>query len=221
MQCQKTSILSPTNRPRFFFGVAINGVLIAPAPATPFIFEDQNTGEFNWDWVFEPTNNQGAGPDLVGLDCASAHTGPQGYHYHGNMFQWIEENIQPGLTTDSIPPAGPVHVGWAADGFPILYRFGPDSSGTMKLLEPSWQLKYGNRPGDGISAPCGSYNGKYTNDYRYIPCSGDLDECNGVERDITIDVNGVNETFSYFYVITDAFPQISRCFTGTPNQSFR
>ena len=81
-----TSILRDNGRPRLHFGIAMNGVIFAPAPAQPFIFENQNTGEFNWDWVFEPTNNQGSGAELVGLDCASAHTGPQGYNYHGNMF---------------------------------------------------------------------------------------------------------------------------------------
>ena len=65
---------------------------MAPAPATPFIFENTQTGEFNWDWVFEPTNTQGDDRSLVALDCASAHTGPQGYHYHGNMFEYVEQS---------------------------------------------------------------------------------------------------------------------------------
>lgn len=220
LHCTKTSILTTTYRPNYFYGVALNGVLFAPAPAAPFIFTNTNTGEYNWNWVLEPTNNQGMGAGLVGLDCASAHTGPQGYHYHGNMFQYIEEVIQSGLSTTTIPPSSPVQIGWAADGYPILYRFGPDQNGTMALLEPSYKLRYGNRPGNGVSAPCGSYNGKYTNDYRYIDGSGDLDECNGVERNITLTTAQGQETFNYFYVITSEFPQIGRCFSALPDSSF-
>ena len=214
-----TSILSNTGRPQRYFGIALNGVIIAPAPATPFIFENTETGEYNWNWVFEPTNNQGSGTDKVGLDCASAHTGPQGYHYHGNPFQYVE-GIQTGISTTNTPPASPIQIGWAGDGFPILYRFGPDENGNLKELRPSYQLKYGNRLGDGITAPCGSYNGKYSNDYEYIASTGDLDECNGVTRTITLTTAQGSETFSHFYVVTVDFPQIPRCFVGTHDESF-
>ncbi len=215
-----TSVLNiSNNRPSSYFGIGLNGVLIAPAPATPFIYENPNTGEFNWDWVYEPTNNQGAGPSLVGLDCASAHIGGQGYHYHGNMFEWAE-NIQAGLSTTSTPPAGPIQIGWAADGYPIIYRFGPDGVGGLALLQPSYQLKAGDRPGDGVNAPCGPYNGKYTNDFEYIAGLGDLDECNGINRNITLNTPCGLQTFDYFYMVTDDFPQISRCYIGEPNISF-
>ena len=213
-----TSILSNTNRPRYFFGVGLNGVIFAPAPAEPFIFEDVLTGEYNWDWVFEATLNQGNGVDRVALDCATAHLGPQGYHYHGNMFEYAE-TLLPGISDDTSVPTSisEVHIGWAADGFPILYRYGPDGMGGLALLTSSYQVKSGERPGDGISEPCGEYNGKYTRDWEHITGLGDLDECNGIERDVTID----GQTFSYFYVVTDSFPQISRCFSGTPDNTFR
>jgi len=42
-------------------------------------------------------------------------------------------------------------------------------------LLPSYQLKQGLRPGDNITAPCGAYTGKYTNDYEFICGKGDLD----------------------------------------------
>lgn len=217
---QPTSILDPSdNGPQTFFGIAENGVIIAPAPATPFIFENTNTGEYNWNWVFEPTNNQGNMMGLVRLDCASAHTGPQGYHYHGNMFEYAE-NIQPGISTTTNPPAQPLHIGWAADGYPILYRFGPDANGDLSLLQPGYQLKSGDRPGDGVTAPCGPYNGKYTNDYEYVAGVGDLDECNGISQSITVNTACGPSTFDYFYVITDNFPQIGRCHIGTPDASF-
>lgn len=214
-----TSVLSDNGRPARFFGVALNGVKFAPAPASPFIFENTDTGEFNWDWVFEPTNVQGAGMDLVSLDCASAHVGPQGYHYHGNMFEYVD-NIQSGISTTDTPPSEPLHIGWASDGFPIVYRFGPDENGSMKELTSGWQIRQGNRPGDGISAPCGPYNGRYTADYEHIASSGDLDECNGIQRDITLTTSQGTETFSYFYVITSDFPQVSRCLSGTASLDF-
>ncbi len=213
-----TEVVRDNGRPRMHFGIATNGVAFAPAPAMPFIFENPNTGEFNWDWVFEPTNNQGEGQDKVALDCASAHTSASGYHYHGNMFEYVE-TVQPGISSATDSPS-PLHIGWAADGFPILYRFGPDGSGGLSLLQPSYQLKAGDRPGDGITEPCGPYNGKYTKDYEYNADIGDLDECNGIDRSVTISTANGEETFPYFYVITDSFPQVPRCVVGTPAAVF-
>ncbi|MEM6771516.1 MAG: YHYH protein, partial [Bacteroidota bacterium] len=214
-----TTVTTGRGSPARYFGVAINGVPMAPAPAAPFIFENPTTGEFNWDWVFEPTTNQGIGQELVHLDCSSAHVGPQGYHYHGNMFEFVETEF-PGLTTTNMPPADPILVGWASDGFPILYRFGPDGTGGLKELQPGYQIKAGDRPGDGIWGPCGPYNGKYTNDFEFVPGLGDLDECNGIERSVTLTTPQGAETFDYFYVITTAFPQIGRCLKGSPDPSF-
>lgn len=205
--------LTSNGRPQWKFGVATNGVAIDPAPAEPFIFENPNTGEFNYDWVFEPNWNMRA----VGLDCAVAHVQPDGtYHYHGDMSVYADV-LQNGLGSGSTTPSDPVQIGWAADGFPILYKFGPDASGNIKELLPSYQVKSGERSGDGVTEPCGEYNGKYTNDFEYVSGLGDLDECNGVDREITID----GETFSYFYVITSEFPIISRCLVGDPDRSFR
>lgn len=214
-----TSILSPTNRPDINFGVALNGIFFSPSPATPFIFENQITGEYNWDWVYEPTNNIGPGQEWVSLDCASAHTNSRGYHYHGKMYEYID-GIMPGLNTTSTAPNAPVQVGWASDGFPVFYRFGPDANGDLVLLQPSFQLKPGDRSGDGITAPCGPHNGKYVNDYEYIETLGDLDECNGVERTVTIETQNGTETFDYFYMITDSFPQIGRCMVGNVDPTF-
>ena len=213
-----TSVLSDTGHPKRFFGVALNGVILAPAPATPFIFKNTATGEYNWDWVFEPTNNKGDGMSYVALDCSSAHIGPQGYHYHGNMFEYAE-TLQEGLSMGTIPTT-PIQMGWASDGFPILYLYGPDTEGNLKELQPSYQLKSGDRPGDGVSAPCDVYSGKYTNDYEFVMGTGDLDECNGVERNITLTTAQGEETFAYFYVITASFPQVGRCLVGVPDQSF-
>ena len=217
---QVTNLTRANGRPVNFFGIALNGVYMMPAPATPFIFEDVNTGEYNWDWVFEPTTNIGDGRDFVALDCASAHVNPNsGYHYHGNMYEYVEE-LEQGISTLNTPPAEVLQVGWAADGFPILYRFGPDKEGNIKEMFPSFQLKSGLRPGDGISAPCGSYSGKYTNDFGYVAGKGDLDECNGIEASITLTTAQGEENFDYYYVVTQDFPQISRCIKGNFNDSF-
>jgi len=213
-----TGMQRPNGRPARYFGVAMNGVVFVPNPAAPFIFENQNTGEFNWDFIFEPTNNLGPGMGFVTLDCASAHTGPQGYHYHGEMFEYLE-TTNPGITT--APNTGEVlQVGWASDGFPILYKFGPDSEGNIKELQPSFQLLAGLRPGDGITAPCGPYTGKYTNDYEYKCGKGDLDKCNGIAQSITLTTSEGLETFEYFYVVTSQFPQVPRCLVGTPSPDF-
>ncbi len=214
-----TNVVHDNGRPARYFGIAKNGVLFAPAPAAPFIFENQTSGEYNWDWVFEPTNNQGQGQGLVGLDCASAHTGDQGYHYHGNMFSYVENEISGVSTTTSIPTE-PMHIGWAADGFPILYRFGPDEAGVMTELRPSYQLKRGLRTGDGIIEPCGAYTGKYTRDYEYICGKGDLDECNGFYGTLSLATAEGDQAFDYYYVITSSFPQIPRCLMGFVSEDF-
>lgn len=215
-----TSVIDQrTGRPATKFGVALNGVVFAPGPALPFVYSNPLTGEFNWDWVFEPTNNQGPGQNLVSLDCSSAHTSTaQGYHYHGEMFSYLEQE-NPGITS-ATTTTEIMHVGWAADGFPILYKFGPDTNGTIKKLEPSYQLKAGDRPGDGTDVPCGPHNGRYTNDYEYVMGLGDLDECNGMSATITLETANGTETFDYFYVISSTFPQVPRCFVGNVNSSF-
>ena len=211
-----TGILDNNNRPSIEYGIALNGVPIDPAPAEPFIFENTETGEFNWDWVFEPNNNK----EAVGLDCAVAHVQPDGaYHYHGDMAP-LADIESSGVSCGEVTTS-PVQVGWAADGYPIVYRYGPSADGSnIVLLEPSYSLKSGTRPGDGVSAPNGTYDGQYTNDYEFDG-SGDLDECNGIERSITLTTKaGTTETFNYFYVITEDFPIIGRCLSGTPDDDF-
>ena len=213
-----TMLVRDNGRPARHFGVALNGVLFSPAPGTPFIFTNTDTGEFNWDWVFEPTNNQGDQNDQVRLDCATAHTSGAGYHYHGEMFQYLETTQQGITTAPTISEL--LQVGWASDGHPIIYKFGPDATGSIKALQPSYVLKGGERPGDGIVAPCGPYTGKYTFDYEYIEGLGDLDECNGMAANITLETALGTETFDYFYVVTSSFPQISRCLKGQVSINF-
>ncbi|MEL6535669.1 MAG: YHYH protein [Bacteroidota bacterium] len=214
-----TKVTTEEGRPDRYFGVSLNGVILAPTPAQPFIFTNTETGEYNWGWVFEPTNNMGSRQGQVDLDCAAAHIGPQGYHYHGNMLEYAE-TLLPGVSDGSTVPTAPLQMGWASDGFPILYLYAPDASGNLFKPRPSYQVKEGLRPGDGVSAPCGSYNGKYTNDYEYVAGLGDLDACNGIARSITLTTTQGEESFEYFYVITETFPQVPRCMAGTPDESF-
>ncbi len=215
---ETTSIIRENGRPARHLGVALNGVFLSPAPGTPFIYVNKNTGEFNWDWVFEPTINQGDDMGQVRLDCATAHTNNSGYHYHGEMFEHLETD-RPGITTET-SLADPYQVAWASDGFPIVYKFGPDQNGVMRELMPSFQLRSGERPSDGITAPCGPYTGKYTVDYEYVEGLGDLDECNGIVSEITLSTALGEETFGYFYVVTSSFPQIGRCLQGFVSQDF-
>ncbi len=214
-----TSITNDQNRPNYRFGIAKNGVPLDPAPAEPFIFEvnnpgGPNDGEYNWDWVFEPTNNATS----VGLDCAFAHVQPDGtYHYHGNMIEYANELLD-GLGDGTATPSEPIQIGWAADGFPVYYKYAPTTGGSgVEQLSSGYALKSGDRPGDGITEPCGEYNGKYTNDYEWSASNGDLDECNGIDRSVTIGA----ETYEYFYIITEEFPVIPRCLVGTPDNSFK
>lgn len=214
-----TPIVRENGRPARHLGIALNGVYLSPAPGVPFIYTNKNTGEFNWDWVFEPTNNQGDETGQVRLDCATAHTSnAAGYHYHGEMFQHLETD-QPGITSATLLDEV-YQVGWAADGFPIVYRFGPDSDGQIRELSPSYRLKSGERPGDGIVAPCGPYTGKYTVDYEYVSGLGELDECNGIAASITLETALGRETFDYYYVVTSSFPQIGRCLKGISSADF-
>lgn len=133
---EKTNIVRENGRPARHYGVALNGVFMSPAPGTPFIYTDKNTGEFNWDWVFEPTNNQGDGQEQVQLDCATAHTNGSGYHYHGEMYEYLETDNSGITSATSVSES--YQVGWASDGFPIVYKFGPDSEGQIKELTPSF-----------------------------------------------------------------------------------
>ena len=83
-------------------------------------------------------------------------------------------------------------------------------------MQSSYRLKSGSRPGDGSSAPCGEYDGVYSNDFEYVSGLGDLDACNG-----RVGVTPDYPDGTYYYVITNDFPYIPRCFMGTPSNDFR
>lgn len=193
--------------PMYEFGILLNGVHLDPVAAEPWPHTGLQNPDANWEWNLEATTNN------LGLDESNAHVQPTGkYHYHGIPQGYID-NL-------NIDGSKMVLVGWAADGFPIYYKYGyadaNDSNSAVVELNSSYQLKIGARPGDGISAPCDSYNGKYVNDFEYDQDLGRLDEANGR--------SGVTPEFpngTYYYVLTDAFPGIPRYLAGTPSSDFR
>ena len=205
MANSKTYLLN--NGPAYSFGILLNGVEVDPVAAEPWPHTKPVSNSHNWDWNLEATMVD------IGLDCNTAHVQPTGkYHYHGVPKLYLES------ITSNLNEM--LHVGWAADGYPIYYAYGystsNDNSSSIKMLSSSYQLKSGERPGDGNSAPCGSYTGVYSADYEYVESLGDLDECNGRE--------GVTPEFpqgTYYYVITNEFPGVPRCFVGTPSNDFK
>lgn len=137
------------------------------------------------------------GASDFGADEHNAHTQPNGaYHYHGNPMALFDQQGGTG--------ASPV-IGFAADGFPIFGSY-IDAGGTVRKATSSYQLKSGTREG----GPGGAYDGTFVDDWVFVAGSGDLDMCNGMVQD------GV-----YGYVVTDAFPHVMGCFSGTPDASFR
>lgn len=203
---QTTPVLG-MSRIDFQFGVALNGVKLDPEAAFPF--ENTSNGELNYNWMLEATNNT----STTTLDCNQAHLQANGtYHYHGDFSSYADEK---GITGNAM-----VQVGWAADGYPVYYKYAysvaSDANSAIEEMTSSYELKIGEREGDGVSEPCGEYNGRYEQDYKYTEGLGDLDACNGR--------TGVTPEFpngTYYYLITADFPLIPRCFSGTPDNSFR
>jgi hypothetical protein len=178
------------------FGVALDGVPFDPGTAE-YWNHDPDSG-----WWYEAMS----GKINLGLDMNNAHVQPSGaYHYHG---------VPKGLVNAMGQPDHPTLTGYAADGFPIYSMYGysnPKAVSPVKELESSWRLKQGLRP----SGPGGNYDGTFVQDWEYAAGSGDLDECNGR--------TGVTPEYpqgTYYYVLTDSFPFVPRCFKGTPDPSF-
>lgn len=193
--------------PQYSFGILLNGVELDPVAAEPFPHEGPMSSNVNWEWNLEAINVR------IGLDCNNAHVQPTGkYHYHGPPTLYLEE-------LDIVSNKMSL-IGYSADGFPIYYKYAyenaSDNTSAIVAMSSSYQLKSGNRPGDGISAPCDVFNGVYSNDYEFIEGLGILDEANGR--------TGVTPEYpdgTYYYVITEEFPSIPRYFKGTPSNDFK
>ncbi|MCK0179342.1 YHYH protein [Flavobacteriaceae bacterium S0862] len=193
--------------PQYSFGVLLNGVELDPVAAEPFPHEGAMSTNVNWEWNLEALNVR------IGLDCNNAHVQPTGkYHYHGTPILYLQSlNISTSEMT---------LIGYAADGFPIYYKYAfsnaNNSNSEVLAMTSSYQLKSGNRGGDGVTSPCDDYNGVYSNDYEFVDGLGTLDEANGR--------NGVTPEYpagTYYYVITDDFPSIPRYFRGIPSEDFK
>ena len=185
----------------------VNGVLFSGVGIEVYTAESFTgfTGETNRSW----NRNALQSVDDLGLDCNNAHVQPGGqYHYHGLPSAYGSEIEADGSQM--------IKIGYAADGFPFYYLYYEDDSGNIVQAEASYDLRSGDRGGDGISAPSGAYDGEYFQDYEFTEGSGDLDECNG-RFGPTPDV----PAGEYYYVVTADFPSFPLCFSGTPDGSFR
>ena len=194
-------------RPGYVFGVALNGVKFEPT-ANEYFYGQNGS---NYDWTIEALSKE----VFLGDDCNNAHVQPNGeYHYHGSPTGLISN-----LVTEKSAKSM-VLAGWAADGFPIYYAWGHsvanDPNSPIKELKTSYQLRNGERSGDGKTAPDGQYSGLYVRDYIYQENSGDLDQCNGRQ--------GVTPEFpngTYYYMLSNEFPFVGRCLVGTPSNDFK
>ena len=204
----KTGPPTPSNDNFWQFGIATNGVEFHPMGLKPW--ENPDTGEENWEWQAKVTQE-----GETHVDAYGAHVTSQGnYHYHGDIV---------GLASEEDGSRHSLIYGFAADGFPIYYKYGysnpNDPSSSVVELQSSYQLKSGTRAGTGVAGedyPDGTYDGTYIQDYEYIEDLGDLDECNGR--------TGVTPEYpdgTYYYVITSDFPVTPNCFFGTPAEDWK
>ena len=189
------------------FGVSDQGVNYSPFARLYWV--NPTTQEENLDWHVEADFT-------LNMDLNGGHVNNVSrYHYHNIPTDYFNNDLSIDGTSHS-----PL-LGYAADGFPIYYKYlysnPSDSNSNISAYNSSFQLKSGNRPGNGITAPNGAYNGNYVEDYEYIEALSDLDECGGRF--------GVTPEFpegTYYYVLTDNWPFIPRCLKGMyVDNSFR
>ena len=177
--------------------IMLNGVKVDVIAAGCFGVGNGRVGcnDMSTPWRYNPIS-EGSG---FRTDSHNAHTQPSGeYHYHGDPVALFDRNAN--------NQASPV-IGFAADGFPIFGTFF-NNGGTIKKAQSSYKLKAGTRP-TGNGSPGGTYDGTFLDDYEYVPNAGDLDACNGMI------LNGV-----YGYYVTESYPYILGCYSGTPDASF-
>ena len=176
--------------------ILLNGVKVDILAAGCFGVGDGRIGcnDSNTPWRYDPMHPESG----FNVDTHNAHAQSDGtYHYHGSPFA---------LFGDDNSAISPV-IGFAADGFPIFGSYIQDEQ-VIRKAQSSYRLKSGARPsGDG--EPGGNYDGIFRDDYEYVEGLGDLDQCNGMT------VDGV-----YGYYVTDDFPYVLACFSGTPDESF-
>jgi hypothetical protein len=181
------------------FGVSNQGVNYSPFAR--LYFTNPNTAEENLDWHIEADFT-------LNMDLNGGHVNNVSrYHYH---------NIPTDYFTNDLNIDGTSHsplLGYAADGFPIYYKYlysdPNNTNSTISSFSSGFQLKAGTRPGDGVTAPNGTYDGNYVEDYEYVTTNSDLDECGGRFGKTPEFPDG-----TYYYVLTDSWPYIPRCLKG-------
>ena len=191
-------------------GFGLNGIKFEPQTAEVYNDTQWRYEALTFNGRLDDDDNFNFGTSL-GFDCNFAHVQPTGeYHYHGVPTGLMPET--PALTL----------VGWAADGYPILGRYGHavagDPSSELTELTGSYRLRTGERTAVNANdtPPAGTYDGTFVQDWTYESGSGDLDECNG--RAESLEIDGV--TYDYAYYLTYTYPFMPRCVWGTPGNGF-
>jgi arylsulfatase A len=181
------------------FGVSDQGINYSPFARLYWV--NPNTQEENLDWHVEADFT-------LNMDLNGGHVNNVSrYHYHNIPTDYFNNDLNIDGSTHS-----PL-LGYAADGFPIYYKYlysdPNDVNSNVSSFNSSFQLKSGSRPGDGITAPNGIYDGNYVEDYDYNNSISELDECGG-RFGVTPDY----PDGTYYYVLTDNWPYIPRCMKG-------
>lgn len=192
------------------------------------VLAEESTSAVGWDWgvslegvKFDPFAGefwQGnprsgwnydalGGAIALGLDANHAHVQPTGhYHYHGLPFGLLK------MVSYSEGRHSPL-IGYAADGFPV-YALTGVVNGKVTQMKASYLLRDGVRPGG--DEPTGDYDGSFVQDYVFVESAGNLDACNGA---FTTSAEYPDGTYAYF--LTNNWPMAPRCFSGTPDASFK
>jgi hypothetical protein len=191
----------------FIFGISMQGVNYSPFARLYWV--NPKTQEENTDWHVEADF-------LLNMDVNGGHVNNVSrYHYHNIPTDYFLNDLS--IDGSSHSPL----LGYAADGLPIYYKYlyadPTNPSSGVSTYESGYSLLSGNRPGDGVTEPDGAYDGSYVEDYEFIPAQSELDECGG-RFGITPEYpDGI-----YYYVLTDNWPYIPRCFKGQyPDNSFK
>ncbi|KNG93925.1 hypothetical protein ATO11_11500 [Pseudaestuariivita atlantica] len=165
-------------------GISVSGILFRPGTAD--WYDGSSPRGFSRDpssgWRLEGMGSA----DALGIDAAFGHPDNRGlYHYHAASPAFLDG------TEGTL-------IGYAADGFEIHY--------VGDAAQSSWRLKSGKRP----TAPFGTYDGAFEQDWENVAGSGNLDQCNGA----------MTSAGTYAYFATDTFPFFPRCFKGTVSSDF-
>ena len=181
------------------FGVSIQGVNYSPFARLYWV--NPNTQEENLDWHIEADFT-------LNMDLNGGHVNNVSrYHYHNIPTDYFDNDLN--IDGSSHSPL----LGYAADGFPIYYKYlysdPNDGTSLISAFNSSFQLISGSRPGDGVTAPNGIYDGNYVEDYEYLNALSELDECGG-----RFGVTPEYPEGTYYYVLTDNWPYIPRCLKG-------